>query len=332
MSGELKESMATINDVAERAGVSVTTVSRVLNNRGYISEKMRQRVYRAMEELNYQPNEIARSLLRKQSNLIGLIIPNVAHPFFGEFASSVEYYAYQNGCKLLLCNSQLDPVKERDYIEMMRRHRVDGIIMGSHTLEVEEYRNLNYPIVTLDRKIDDLPYVASDNERGGELAAQLLISKGCRKIAHICGNLKLEMLSNRRTIGFERVARQHNVEFMTIQTNMDVFDQQEYDRIISRLMAEFPDIDGVFATSDIIAAFVIKWCRKFGKQVPGQIRIVGYDDVNAATWINPGITTIRQPIREMGRLAVELIRRQMDGETIEKEHLLPVELVERETT
>jgi len=285
-----------------------------------------------MEELNYQPNEIARSLLRKQSNLIGLIIPNVAHPFFGEFASSVEYYAYQNGCKLLLCNSQLDPVKERDYIEMMRRHRVDGIIMGSHTLEVEEYRNLNYPIVTLDRKIDDLPYVASDNERGGELAAQLLISKGCRKIAHICGNLKLEMLSNRRTIGFERVARQHNVEFMTIQTNMDVFDQQEYDRIISRLMAEFPDIDGVFATSDIIAAFVIKWCRKFGKQVPGQIRIVGYDDVNAATWINPGITTIRQPIREMGRLAVELIRRQMDGETIEKEHLLPVELVERETT
>ncbi|MGG1311479.1 MULTISPECIES: LacI family DNA-binding transcriptional regulator [Cohnella] len=324
--------MATINDVAERAGVSVTTVSRVLNNRGYISEKMRQRVYRAMEELNYQPNEIARSLLRKQSNLIGLIIPNVAHPFFGEFASSVEYYAYQNGCKLLLCNSQLDPVKERDYIEMMRRHRVDGIIMGSHTLEVEEYRNLNYPIVTLDRKIDDLPYVASDNERGGELAAQLLISKGCRKIAHICGNLKLEMLSNRRTIGFERVARQHNVEFMTIQTNMDVFDQQEYDRIISRLMAEFPDIDGVFATSDIIAAFVIKWCRKFGKQVPGQIRIVGYDDVNAATWINPGITTIRQPIREMGRLAVELIRRQMDGETIEKEHLLPVELVERETT
>lgn len=324
--------MATINDVAELAGVSVTTVSRVLNNRGYISEKTRQKVYQTMKELNYQPNEIARSLLRKQSNIIGLIIPNVSHPFFAEFANSVEYHAYQNGYKLLLCNSQLEQVKERDYIEMMKRHRVDGIIMGSHTLEVEEYRNLNFPIVTLDRQIDDIPFIASDNECGGELAAQLLIDKGCRKIAHICGNLQLNLLANRRTTAFERVVRKNRVDFVTIQTHMNVFDQDEYERIIMTLLTEHPDIDGVFATSDIIAAFVIKWCRKLGIEVPGQIRVVGYDDVSAATWVSPSITTIKQPIRDMGRLAVELISKQMDGETIEREHLLPVELVERETT
>lgn len=111
--------MATIHDVALKAGVSVTTVSRVMNNRGYISEATRTKVFAAMDELGYQPNEIARSLLRKQSNILGLIVPSVSHPFFSELADRVEYYAYQKGYKVLLCNSQLDPVKERDYIEML---------------------------------------------------------------------------------------------------------------------------------------------------------------------------------------------------------------------
>ncbi|EBD8094863.1 LacI family transcriptional regulator, partial [Salmonella enterica] len=100
--------MATIHDVALRAGVSVTTVSRVLNNRGYISQKTRDKVYQTMNELNYRPNEIARSLLRKQSNVIGLIIPDVSHPFFGELANYIEYYAYRNGLKMMLCNSHMD--------------------------------------------------------------------------------------------------------------------------------------------------------------------------------------------------------------------------------
>ncbi|MBB6675184.1 LacI family DNA-binding transcriptional regulator [Cohnella nanjingensis] len=324
--------MATINDVAERAGLSVTTVSRVLNNRGYISEKTRRKVYDTMAELNYQPNEIARSLLRKQSNLIGLIVPNVSHPFFGELTDAIEYHAYRLGYKLLLCNSQLDPAKERDYIEMMKRHRVDGIIMGSHTLEVQEYRNLNYPLVTIDRRIDAIPYVASDNGRGGELAAELLIGKGCRKIAHFCGNLQLDMLSNLRTTAFEDKLRSHGITFITLQTDMNVFDQQEYERLMATLFQSHPDIDGVFATSDIIASFVIKWCRKLGKEIPQDIRIIGYDDVNAATWVSPAITTIKQPIEDMGRLAVELIRKQIDGEPFETENVLPVGLIERETT
>jgi len=324
--------MATINDVAEKAGLSVTTVSRVLNNRGYISEKTRQKVYKIMEELDYQPNEIARSLLRKRSNVLGLIIPSVSHPFFGQFANAVEYYAYERGFKLLLCNSLQDPKKERDYIEMMKRHRVDGIIMGSHTLEVEEYKNLNHPIVTLDRKIDDIPYVSSDNERGGELAAELLIEKGCRHLAHICGNLQLDMLSNLRTDGFLRAVKRHGVESVTLQTSMNVFDQQEYERIVQQMFADYPGIDGVFATSDIIAAFVMKSCHKLGKKVPEEIKVVGYDDVNAASWVSPELSSIRQPIEDMGKLAVELILKQLDGEPFEKNNVLPVTLVERETT
>ncbi|MBP1153734.1 MULTISPECIES: LacI family DNA-binding transcriptional regulator [unclassified Paenibacillus] len=325
--------MATIHDVAKKAGVSVTTVSRVLNNRGYISEATRSKVYQTMDELGYQPNEIARSLLRKQSNLIGLIIPDVSHPFFSELANHVEYHAYQNGFKVLLCNSHLDPVKEKDYIEMLRRNRVDGIIMGSHTLEVQEYMNLHSPLVTIDRQIGEkIPYISSDNYRGGELATELLIRKGCRKIAHICGNLELDLLANRRSEAFKHIVSKHAVKHLTIQTDMNVFDQWQYERIIHSLFQEHPDIDGVFASSDIIAAFAVKECERAGKHVPGDVRIVGYDDVKAASWLTPAITTVRQPIGEIGRLAVELIRKQMDDEPLVRENVLAVELVERATT
>ena len=112
-----REKMPTIKDVAEKAGVTVTTVSRVLNNRGYISEATRKKVYKVMEELNYQPNELARSLYRGKSNLIGLIIPTVSHPFFGELSAYIEGYAHSKGYKILLCNSQLEREKEKEYIE-----------------------------------------------------------------------------------------------------------------------------------------------------------------------------------------------------------------------
>lgn len=325
--------MSTINDVALKAGVSVTTVSRVLNNRGYISEATRAKVYKTMEELNYQPNELARSLLRKQSNLIGLIIPSVSHPFFGELTNHIEYYAYQNGFKVLLCSSHMDPGKEKDYIAMLKRNRVDGIIMGSHTLEIEEYLNLHSPIVTIDRQIgNEIPYVSSDNYHGGVLATELLVSKGCRNIVHICGNLELKMLANDRNDGFRDTAEKHGIHHMTIQTDMNVFDQQQYERIIHKALEEYPDMDGIFASSDVIAGFAVRECLSKGKKVPQDIRIVGYDDVNMASWFIPGITTIRQPIEAMGHLAVELIQKQLKGDSFDPKNLLSVELIERSTT
>ncbi|MEV5029707.1 LacI family DNA-binding transcriptional regulator [Paenibacillus sp. LPE1-1-1.1] len=325
--------MATIHDVAKLAKVSVTTVSRVLNNRGYISEATRAKVYKTMEELNYQPNEIARALLRKQSNVIGLIVPSVSHPFFSELANYVENYAYELGYKMLLCNSELDPLKEKDYIEMLKRNRVDGIIMGSHTLQVEEYKNLSSPIVTIDRQISgEIPFISSDNFAGGDLAAKLLVDKGCKKIAHICGNLELRLLANQRTEAFRAVMEEHGIEHIIIQTDMNVFDQVQYEQIINQLFKNHPDIDGLFATSDIIAAFAVKECAAAGKRIPKDVRIIGYDDVKAARWITPELTTIKQPISEIGKLAVDLIVKQMNEEFFETENIIPVSLIERATT
>lgn len=325
--------MPTIHDVAQKAGVSVTTVSRVINNRGYISEETRRKVFETMDELNYQPNEIARSLLKKQSNLIGLIIPTVSNPFFSQLAAAFESYAYESGMKLLLCNSLMDPAKEKEYIEMMKKNRVDGIIMGSHTLEVEEYLNLRYPLITFDRKIGTgIPSISSDNYTGGKLAGQLLIDKGCHKIAHICGNLSLDMLSNRRTDAFIETMEQHGIDHVVVQTDMNVFDYPQYERIIRKLFHDHPDIDGVFATSDVIASFVIKIGTSLGLSVPERLKVIGYDDTLFASWFSPSLTTIRQPLDEIGRLAINLIRQRMEDEPIQMDNVLPVELIERETT
>jgi len=325
--------MPTIKDVAERAGVSVTTVSRVLNNRGYISEATRKKVYKAMEELDYQPNEVARSLFRKRSNIIGLIVPTVAHPFFAELTAYVETYAYSRGYKVLVCNSQLDASKEQEYISMLRRNQVDGIIMASHTLEVEEYKKLSLPVVTFDRFISNrIPYVTSDNYQGGKLAVELLLARGCKKIAHMCGSLHLDMLANQRHRAFVDVAEQRNVPYFTVETDINVFEMDKYEQLLADLMRQHPDIDGLFLNSDIMAIAAVKVCRKLGKRIPEDVKIVGYDDVAIASLVSPQITSIRQPLAEMSKLSVKLIENMVEGKQVKVENCLPVELVERETT
>ncbi|MFW6381605.1 MAG: LacI family DNA-binding transcriptional regulator, partial [Bacillota bacterium] len=204
--------MPTLKDVAREAGVTVTTVSRVLNNRGYISDETRDKVYQAMEKLDYQPNEIARSLSRKKSNIIGLIIPTVSHDFFGELSLYLENYAYELGYKVMLCNSRLESQKEQEYISMLRGHQVDGIVLASHTMDVEEFVGLDLPVVTLDREINDFPYVSSDNYHGGTLGTNLLINRGCRRLAYLGGNLQLDLLTNRRYQAFVNTAEGRDVE------------------------------------------------------------------------------------------------------------------------
>lgn len=325
--------MPTIKDVALRAGVSVTTVSRVLNNRGYLSQELKNRVFGAMEELNYRPNELARSLSRSKSNLIGLIVPHSANPFFGELIGHIEEHAYRKGYRLLLCNSLLDKQKEAEYIDMLRSSRVDGIILGSHTLEVEDYRQIHLPVVTFDRRISGgIPYICSDNYRGGELATSLLADKGCRKIAHIGGHPHPDLLALRRLDAFKAVAEARGVKHVEAHGDIDVFHYPQYEALTSRLLEEHPDIDGIFASSDMIAAYVLKACIAKGYRAPRDIKIVGYDGIRLRELFAPGLTTVAQPIAEMGRKAVDLIIEQIQGNSVPMEHMMPVELVEGGTT
>lgn len=323
--------MATIKDVAQVAGVTVTTVSRVLNNRGYISEATRKKVYEAMEELNYQPNELARSLFRKKSNLLGLIIPDVSHPFFAQLTNYIEYYAYKAGYKILLCNSYQDSIKEKEYIDMLKRNQVDGIIMGSHTLETSDYLNTNLPIVTIDRNIsENIPCITSDNYHGGKLATRLLIDKGCKKLAHISGPLELNTPANNRYRAFMDVVTEYNIEHVVEQTKLDGI--ENYESLAYKIFEMHPDIDGVFASSDVIAASIIKVAGYLKKEVPKNLKVVGYDDIKLARLVMPSLSTIRQPIEAMGEMAVNILLDEMEGKSVPAEKVLPIELVTRETT
>jgi LacI family sucrose operon transcriptional repressor len=324
---------ATLKEIALKVGVNVSTVSRVLNNRGYISKDLRDRVDRAITELDYHPNEIARSLFRKKSNVIGLVIPTVAHPFFGELCESIEKCAYQKNYRVLICNSQHERDKENSYLKLLRANQVDGIILGSHTLDVSAFITDRPPLVTIDRRVDsETPFVSSDNYSGGRLATELLISKGCKKLALIMGNRNLPMLANLRADAFEDITTAYNIPHVTMQTHIMGFDPIDYDEITNRLLREHPDVDGIFTTSDLIASHVMRICQNAGKRIPEDIKIIGYDGVFFGELISPQLTTIRQPIPEMGALAFELLFRLIDKLPVSQENTLPVSLIERGST
>lgn len=325
--------MANIKDVAKLANVSVTTVSRVLNNRGYISQETKKAVEEAVNQLQYQPNEVARSLYRRHSYMIGLIIPTVSHPFFASLTRYIEFYAHQTGYKIVLCNSLMESNKEKDYIEMLKRHQVDGIIMGSHTLDVKDYIEVKLPIISFDRQITpQIPYISSDNYAGGIMAAEHLIKRGCRKIAHISGSLTLNVLANKRNDGFIKACKVKGLEYWVYETDINVLGNDNYEDVINRLFIENPDVDGVFASSDIIAAQVMKKCSELGKKIPEEIKVVGYDDTDIAKYMVPGITTIAQPIEAMAKYAVDYVVKQVDEELVPNETVLPVSISVRGTT
>lgn len=166
--------VAKLTDVAKLAGVSPTTVSRVINRKGYLSEKTITKVQAAMKTLGYKPNNLARSLQGKSAKLIGLIFPNISHIFYSELIEYLEIELFKHGYKAIICNSQNNPDKERDYLEMLEANQVDGIISSSHNLGIDDYEKVSAPIIAFDRNLaPNIPIVSSDNFEGGRMAAKL---------------------------------------------------------------------------------------------------------------------------------------------------------------
>ncbi|GHU01717.1 LacI family transcriptional regulator [Betaproteobacteria bacterium] len=323
----------TIKDVAKRAQVSIATVSRVINNRGYLSDNVKAKVASAMEELDYHPNDLARSLHSQKSWLLGLIVPSVSHPFFGEITKCIEGYAYEQGYKVLICNSLQESEKERDYIAMLKRSQVDGIIMGSHTLETGDYQGLQFPLISLDRELaSDIPYVCCDNYQGGELAANCLIEKGCRNVIHISGSLAVPMLSNKRTEAFIDVCKAAGITYHCFEMPDSLVVNLGEEESITGILTMQRECDGLFATSDITAAKAVNIALAMGRRVGTDFKVIGFDDNIVSGLMTPRLSTIRQPVDLIGRYAVEYLVRMIHGETVPTKTTLPVQLIERETT
>lgn len=325
-------------DVAARAGVSPTTVSRVLNNRGYLSQTTKDRVAEAIAELGYRPNEVARSLLGQRTRMIGVIVPTVALPFFGEVALSVEHALARHGYRTLLCNSLGRAEFERQYLDLLHAHRVDGIISGAHNENlISDYERVRLPVVTIDREMaPHIPNVRADNEAGGRLATELLLRRGSRRPALLTSRTSLR---NLREQGYRAVLAEAGIEPLVATVGFGVSEAQRTKSMHAALDHLADVVDGVFATDDLAAGTVLDWAARRGRRVPDELRVVGFDGTTAIRRALPGLSTIQQPIPLICRTAVDLLVNQIengprpdDPPAAIQPVVLPVTLLEGTTT
>jgi len=321
--------MPTIKDVAKKSNVSVATVSRVINNTGYVNVETRKIVQDVIEELNYVPNELARSLFRKKSNIIGLIVPHISTYFFAELIESIEDAVTRKGYKLMIFNSKDDIELEKRYITVFNQYNIDGIILVANSQCITSYLDLKIPIITIDHIIDkSIPSITSDNVLGGELAAKKLISAGAKKIIHFRGPSVLITVID-RSRGFYQIMDENNIDVNSFDLDFKTPDLKDIEMFIKK----HPDVDGIFCSSDIIAIYVISVLKKLGYEVPQDVQVIGFDNIELCEVLIPGLTTIAQPILDIGISAIDKLIMMINKKEIEDLHsVLPVYIIEREST
>ena len=303
----------TLADVAELAGVSLTTVSRVLNNRGYLSEKTKKNVADAIETLGYRPNSLARALHGKRTQTVGLIVPAVSLPFFGELAVEVENALADAGYRILICNSMGRADREREYLSLLVGNRVDGIISGAHNEGLNEYDTIRMPLVTIDRELSpSIPNVRCANREAGAMATRALLEAGCRHPLLLTSRLGPR---NLREAGFRAEVERAGLEARVITVPFDTPTPQRFAMVQGSLDQARTDapIDGIFATDDLAAAEVLEWARNRDLSVPGDLSVIGFDGTESMRRALPHLATIRQPIEQIARAAVDILLEQMEG-------------------
>jgi len=322
--------LANIRDVAKKSGVSVATVSRYINQKGYISKEASEVIGRAIKELDYKPNLVARSLSTKQTKLIGLIVPDIMNPFFPELARAVEDVALTYDYTVVLCNSDEKAEKEIHYIETLRQKYVAGFIVTTNQLHASHYQNLDIPVVALDRTIDaSIPTVSSNNKEGARLGTAHLIEQGCQNIVCMRGPTGLGPADDRFD-GFLEAVDGKEITTHIIECPFH-FEQSE--EMARKFLSEHKGIDGVFASSDVSAAGVLKAAHSLGIVVPDELQIVGFDGIALGSMLTPGLTTVAQDIYRMGALVTRMLIKLIEEiELEEKEIQVPVKLVIRGTT
>lgn len=325
--------MASIKDVARYAKVAPSTVSLVLNKTGYVSAETREKVERAMKELNYSPNELARNLYRNKTNIVGIIVPDASHPFFSTFIQYAEICLYDHGYKTMVCSTINRKNGEEEYIDMLKRQMMDGVIMGAHSLRLDIYENVDRPIVALDRYInDDIPIVRSDHKKVGELAAKRLLRAGCRKAVQISGARIVSTPSHERHDVFRSYFEEHGGIVYDMNMGWNHFNLAYYMTYVEKIFKEHPDVDGIFAVDMLIGA-CLQYARHHGIKVPEQLSMVACDGTFLTLGVERPITAIVQPIEDLARAAVENVIKLIDGSKMTKsETVFDVTLREGETT
>ena len=326
-----------MSEVAEKAGVSVTTVSHVINQSRPVSLELQERVRLAMDELGYQPNRLARSLRRGETHTIGLIIPDGVNPFFAEVARGIEDTGFEHGYSVILCNSDGDLEKELHYTNVLNAKQVDGIIfvaVGVSHDHINLLQSRGLPVVVVDREVPGVKVstVITDNQKGGWLATNHLIGLGHHRIACLAGPHNLTP-SAARVTGYRKALEQHNLKINEEYILRGDFQYQSGCQRMDQLLEIEVPPTAVFACNDLMATGALCAAVEKGYRVPDDISIVGYDDVELASYTSPPLTTIRQPKYEMGVLAVRMLLENINEPNQDFDYrMLETELVIRKST
>ncbi len=320
--------MATIKEVAALAGVGTSTVSRYINQSGYVSEVQKEKIQAAIRELNYKPNYSAKSLKTQQSNMVALFIPTIAHPFFCKIAYFVEHYLQENGYRTLMISSQNDRQKEIDALLMLENRQIDGAIFITH----HDYSDIDasLPIVTVDRHLaDGIPCITSDNHASSYRAVKFLADKGCKKIGFLGGQPRAESEVLQRYYAY--LSAMADLGMDTSICFVD-FQHGEEKQVAEKFLSTYPQVDGAFVTSDVLANALFQCAFERGIRIPEDLKILSYDGI-LADWIShPAFTCVKQDLDGMAKAVVEELMHKINGEPYKGKVYIPCTFVEGETT
>lgn len=330
----------TIRDVAAAAGVSVATVSYIMNGKRKVSEQTKEVVLDVIKQLGYVPDLNARGLSRNDTKLIGVVVPQTEpgstlmfqNSFYSEILGSIEFHARQEGYHVLISATDVT----EDYLNLIRERNLDGvIIIGTYQNEfLSRLKDLEVPIVLVDSycKYDWFHAVRIDDEAGSYLAAKRILEAGHRRVALVTGMLNENGVMQKRFKGYQSALQEYGIAYREDDIFEGAVDYKSGVEIAKRIVREQTDITAIVATADIFAIGLIKGFHEEGISIPQDISIIGFDDLEIAQYLTPGLTTVRQQIYRKGERAVSLLVQNMTNPQMPKvEEILPVELIERES-
>ncbi|MCL2068025.1 MAG: LacI family transcriptional regulator [Treponema sp.] len=323
-----------IKEVAKKAQVSLSTVSRTLNNSGYVSKETRQKVEKVVSELNYSRNMLARKFRTKKTHFIGLIIPDIANDFFAHLSKNIEFILQKNEYGLFLCNSEENPEKENFYINSLLDNQVEAIIITPSTKVLNKrLMETITPVICADRlmsiKHSKFAEITSDNENGGRIAAEKLISKGAQNIVILNDGREAFSPAIGRINGFSEYANKNKKTKYSI-FNTTVNPKAAY-KTINSLIGKVP-FDAVFCTSDIIAIGALKCLEDYNIAIPDRVQLIGFDGITFGRFLPKPISTIVQDVETMGKVIGETVLKMINKKPYDRRMIIPVSFFEGKTT
>lgn len=295
-----------MKQIAQEAGVSIATVSRVVRNNPSVNPELRRRVLEVVKRYNYEPNSNARSLHSKSTGLIALVIPDISNPFFPGIAKAAEEVANLHGFHMLLCNTGGNLQKEKGYISLVRRHQVDGMIVvpaGDQTEHWQQVSRLEVPLVTIDRAVEGIACVRTDNQYGGYLATRHLLALGHEVIGCIAAAWDPKVAGYRQALA---EAGREPDERLIFDVTKIASANPGYEGAL-RLLAQRPDLSAIICASDVMALGALTALEQKGISVPRDVAVAGYDNTILASVVRPALTSVAQPTEELGRSSAEML-------------------------